>query len=221
MPDHYQFDLAALRAIVKESAAKLRVSTKPDYSEDLFTMSLGLSASVKRIFFEKSEFKFAAEPEILKKPVVVFNKHMRIDAMEKYNQTTFFSVVHFYKNIAALQKGDVAGVLIAYVARKSVPEVLRLLRYPYIDYDNDEEVLDGMGALVNIIAGQLKKELVRLGYMDLEISPFKSYVNSVVNGVEYPVSMTEKFEVNFVVEGTKQLVVEMVMAPLPKVVKKP
>ena len=206
------FDLSKFKAAFKSSDLK----NQEDNSEALFTMSLALCASVKKVFFEKSETKFSSEPIVEKKLIIQFMQRMRIDAMEKFNQTTFFSVVHFYKDTAALEKNTPVGVLIVYIERKFVPEMLRLLKYPYIDYDNDNEVMDGAGSIVNLIAGQFKKELARLGYADLEISPFKSYVNTVADGVDYPRDQTHKYEISFDIDDKKRLAVEMVMSALPK-----
>ena len=145
-------------------------------------------------------------------------QRMRVEAMEKFNQTTFCSFIHFYKDAAALQANEFAGFLLVYIERIFVPEMLRILKYPYIDYDNDDEVLDGTGAIVNLIAGQFKKELARLGYADLEMSHFKSYVNTIANGVDYPHDQVEKYEISFDIDDKKRLVAEMVMSPLPKAV---
>lgn len=213
MPD---FDLSKLKDSIKNSVFKSKIPSQEGHGEALFTMSLGLTVAVKKVFYEKSELKFSAEPVIEKKPIIQFMQRMRVEAMEKFNQTTFFSVVHFYKNVTALEANDPAGFLIVYIERTFVPEMLRLLKYPYIDYDNDDEVLDGTGAIVNLIAGQFKKELIRLGHADLEMSHFKSFINSNVNGVDYPRDQVEKYEVSFEIDDKKRLVVEMVMGPLPR-----
>lgn len=211
-----EFDLSKLKEAIKKSALKAKTPAEAEHAERLFTMALALSAATKKVFFEKSDLKFSSEPLIEKKPIIQFMQRMRVEAMEKFNQTTFFSVVHFYKDVAGLQANDPVGFLIAYIERTYVPEMLRLLKYPYIDYDDDDEVLDGTGAIVNLIAGQFKKELIRLGYVDLEMSHFKSFINTFVNGIEYPLSQTEKYEISFDIEGTKRLVLEMVMSPLPR-----
>lgn len=210
------FDLSKLKESIKNSIGKPKIANKEQHAEELFTMSLALTIAVKKVFFEKSELKFSAEPEIEKKPIIQFVQRMRVEAMEKFNQTTFFSVVHFYKDQVSMQANEPAGFVIAYIERTFVPEMLRLLKYPYIDYDDDNEVLDGTGAIINLIAGQFKKELIRLGYLDLEMSHFKSYINSVPNGVEYPRDQGDKYEIAFQIEDKKRLVVEMVMGPLSK-----
>jgi hypothetical protein len=169
------FDLSAFKASIKSTPFKLKQGEKTDNSEALFTIALALSAAVKKVFYEKSETKFSSEPILEKKLITQFMGCMRVDGREKFNETTFFSTVHFYKNTAAMEHKDPAGLLIVFIDRKFVPEMLRLLKYPYIDYDEDEEVLDGMGAIANLIGGYFKRELIRLGYADLEMSPFRSY----------------------------------------------
>jgi hypothetical protein len=42
------------------------------------------------------------------------------------------------------------------------------------------------------------------------MSPFESYINTAVDGVRIPKGVTEKFEINFEIEGVKRLTVEMV-----------
>ncbi len=210
------FDLARFKELSKKSLSDKPV-IRNDHGEEIFTISLALSAAVKKVFFERSELKFSAEPVIEKKPIVQFVNRMRIDAMEKFNKTTFLSCVYYYKDQVTFQKHIPVGVLIVYIERKYVPEMLRLFKYPYIDYDNDDEVLDGIGAISNLIAGYYKKELARLGYIDLEMSPFKSAINTVLDGVDYPKNQTEKFELSFDIEDQKRMVVEVVMDILPKV----
>lgn len=211
-------DLPTFKKLAYETLSdKLKV--RSDDSEELFTMVLALSAAVKKVFFEKSEQKFSSEPAIEKKIIVQFVNRMRIDAMENFNKTTFLSVIHYYKDNLAMQKDDPIGLIIVYIERTFVPEMLRLFKYPYIDYDNDDEVLDGIGAITNLIAGYFKKELARLGYIDLEMSHFRSAINTVLDGVEYCKSQTERFKVSFDIDDKKRMVVEMVMDPLPKLMK--
>ncbi len=219
MADSLLFDLAKFKELARESLQE-KYLVNSDHSEDLFTMALSLSAAVKKVFYEKSENKFSSEPAIGKKIIIQFVDRMRIDAMEKFNTTTVLSMIHYYKNTAAMEKNDPIGLIIVYIERSFVPELLRLLKYPYIDYDNNSEVLDGIGTITNLIAGYFKKELGRLGYVDLEMSSFKSAINTVLDGVEYCKEQTHKYEISFEINEQKRLVVEMVMSFLPKIGKK-
>lgn len=128
-----------------------------------------------------------------------------------------FSVLEFAADEQGVEKKVYMVTLVVYLERKFLPEFLRLLQYPYIDSDDDTEVKDGCGTLVNIIAGQYKKEMANLGYKDLMMSPFESGINTAADGVGIPYGATEKFELSFEVEGAKSLVVEMMtLAVLPK-----
>lgn len=210
------FDLTKFKESIKNAVLKTDNVQAVEHAENLFTMSLALTAAVKKVFFEKSEMKFATEPVIDRRKIVQFVHRMRVDAMEKFNQTTFFSIINFYKNVAAMEANTPAGLIIVYIERTFVPEMLRILKYPYIDYDSDDEVLDGTGAIANLIAGQFKRELARLGYADLEMSHFKSHINTVANGVDYPTDQYEKYEISFDIDEKKRMVVEMIMGVLPK-----
>lgn len=210
------FDLGKFKELAKEGLSNKSVMAS-DRSEERFTMALALSAAIKKVFFEKSEQKFSSEPIVEKKPIVQFVNRMRIDAMEKFNATTFLSAVHYYKDTVAMGKDIPTGLIIVYIERTFVPEMLRLFKYPYIDYDNNDEVLDGIGAIANLIAGSFKIELGRLSYIDLEMSHFRSAINTVLDGIQYPKNQTEKYEISFDVDEKKRMVVEMVMDSLPKV----
>ena len=218
MPENPKpLDLNKLKEIVRQESAKINLRSFSGDGESLFTLVLGLIAAVKKIFFEKSEMTFSREPVLEKRPITQFVQRMRVDAMEKFNTTTVFSVINFGASEEELGRGAYLVTMIIYMEQKYLPEFLRMLQYPYIDFDDDLEVKDGCGALANLIAGQYKRELAGLGYKDLMMSHFESYINTAVDGVPIPKGVTEKFELSFDVEGTKRLVVEIAtLAILPK-----
>src|SRR5690242_1051815 len=97
------FDLKKFRELAKEGLSDKVVTKKGDRTEEVFTMSLALAAAVKKVFFKRSELKFSSEPKIEKPPIIQFVNRMRIDAMEKFNATTFLSAVHFYKSVEEMK----------------------------------------------------------------------------------------------------------------------
>jgi len=210
-------DLRKLKEIVQQESTRLNLRSYSVEGESAFTLALALTAAVKKIFFEKSGTTFSREPKLEKKPVTQFVHRMRVDAMEKFNATTVFSVVEFTANEAGLDKAKYLLTLVIYLEQKFLPEFLRLLQYPYIDSDSDLELKDGCGTVINLIAGQYKREMAQLGYKDLTMSPFESYINTAADGIGIPKGATEKYELSFEIEGTPRLVVEMMtMATLPK-----
>jgi hypothetical protein len=200
---------------LKKTLDKVAQALVADHEAALAKMALGLAAAVQKVFLEKSRTTFSAEPRIEKTGIVSFMKRMRVQAIGKYNQATIFSVVHYYRNTAMLRKHRPLGLVIVYVERDFAPELLNLLGYPSIDNDEDDEVLDGIGTIANLIAGLFKRELKQLGYKDLEMSHFQSFINRAPYGLEYPANQGVKYEITFDIDGQKRMVVELVMAPLP------
>jgi len=210
-------DLRQFKNIVQQESARLRLRSFSTDGESSFTLTLALSSAVKKIFFDKSEMTFSSEPRLDKELVTQFANKMRVDAMEKFNSTTVFAVIQFAANQEDLKRQEYMVTLVVYLEQKFLPEFLRMLQYPYIEFDNDEEVKDGCGTLVNLIGGQFKREMSNLGYKDLMMSHFESFINTAADGVGIPKGVTEKFELNFEIDGVKRLVIEMVtLDMLPK-----
>ena len=212
-----RLDVRRMREIIQQESARLNLRAYVNDSESIFTLALALTAAVKKIFYEKSEMTFSNEPTLEKKPVILYFNEMRIDGMEKFNSTTVFSVIDFAATEEGLEKLQFLITIVVYLEKNFLPEFLRLLQYPYIDSDDEEEVKDGCGTFVNLIAGQYKKEMASMGYKDVLMSTFDSYINTAVDGVHIPKGATEKYEINFEIDGTKRLAVEMVtQAKFPK-----
>ncbi len=209
MPD-FKSPLSKFKSLRKKKADTAQ------HASDLIDMSIIMSVAIKKLFFDKSEIKFTSDLIIKKNMITQFGNRMRVDGMEKFNQSTVFSVVNLFNGSKAAEANKPIGLVIVYIERKFVPEMLRLLHYPYIEYDDDQDVLDGTGTIANLIAGQFKKELRGQGYIDLEMGPFQSYINKIPNGVEFPINQTNRYEITFDIDEVKRLVVEMVMAPVPK-----
>jgi hypothetical protein len=203
-------DLRKFRDIVRQESARIKLRALPGGGEIAFTLALALSAAVKKVFFEKSGLTFSNEPVLEKKQIAQFDGSMRVDAMEKFNATTVFSVIQFAADQAGLGREQYLMTLIVYLEQKFLPEFLRLMKYSYIDSDEDSEVKDGCGTFVNLIAGQYKKELANLGYKDFMISAFQSHINTTPEGVRIPQGVMEKYALSFEVEGARRLVVELV-----------
>jgi len=214
-------DMKIFKDAVRQESVRMHLRPSGDEGESAFTLALALSAAVKKIFYEKSATTFSSEPRLEKRLVTQFVQRMRVDAMEKFNSTTVFSVIEFAANEEDLQRQAYLITLVVYLEQKFLPEFLRLLQYPYIDSDEEDEVKDGCGTLGNLIAGQYKREMAVLGYKDVMMSHFESHINTIPDGVGIPQGSMEKYELSFEVDGAKRLVVEMVApAILPRWISK-
>ncbi|MFA5059995.1 MAG: hypothetical protein WC676_05155 [Candidatus Omnitrophota bacterium] len=186
------------------------------HENDLESLAITLSKSVASILREKAELKLSKEPEVKKKYIIEYNGRMRADGMEKFNDPTFVSVVNYFATAKDMEKKNILGALIVYVQQEYIATLLRLLKYPPVDDENENAMLDACGTLCNIVAGRFKSEISTLGFIELEMSPFSNYKNSASNGVGFCYKEYDKYELTFYLENKKRLVVEMTMGPIPK-----
>ncbi|HOW36477.1 MAG TPA: hypothetical protein PL155_08710 [Candidatus Omnitrophota bacterium] len=184
--------------------------------EELKKLAVALAQAVTNIFKEKADITFSKEPVIVKKNILEYNGRMRADGMEKFNNPTFVSFVNYYANTKDLEKHSALGALVVYVEQNQVPGLLKMLKYPPIDDEDENAMKDGCGTLSNIIAGKFKSQISALGHAELEMSPFSNYRNSAANGVPFCFKEYDKYEISFYIENQKRLVVEMTMGVIPR-----
>ena len=153
-----------LEVLGKKLKSLSPASVQKKRNSDLYALALALAVVVLRIIKKQSGVRLSEEPLVQMKIITQFRHRMRIDAMEKFNQPTVFSTIHFFRNKKRQTQNVPDGVLCVYVKRQYLPELMRLLKYPYIDNDIEDEVLDGCGTLANLIAGHFRNELFSLGY---------------------------------------------------------
>jgi len=206
-------DINEFREIVRRESSRLHLPSRANNSEEAFTLALALSIAVKKVFYAKSKLKFSDEPVLERKPIVKYEDRMRVNAMQKFNDATVFSTVGFAVNEQALKKQQYMLTLVLFLSKEFLADFLYLLQYPYIDFDDDLELQDGCGTLVNLIAGQYKKEMAALKYKDFAMTHFDSYINSAAGGLVIPKGATHKYEISFDYEKIKRLVVEVVISP--------
>ena len=141
---------------------------------------------------------------------------MRAEGMEKFNNPTYVASLNYYRDTKSMDARKAIGALIVYVEQEYVATIMKLLQYPKVDDENEEALKDSCGALCNIIGGRFKSEVSRAGYVELEMSPFSSYRNSIPHGVAFCYNEYDKYEVIFFIDKAKRLVVEMTMGAIPK-----
>ena len=76
-------------------------------------------------------------------------------------------------------------------------------------------MIDAAGTLCNLIAGNFKAGLRQLGYIELVMSHFSGYENSILEGVEFSADQKEMYEIQFEIGGSKKIIVELSMASVP------
>jgi hypothetical protein len=184
---------------------------------DFYVQALMLSEIVKRILDVKASIHLSKVSSLELRPIVDFMHKMRVSSLEKFEQTTFISLLHFYKNPRDMELQDPIGLIILYIPEDYIDELLKKLDYP-MDDDDDEEALEAAcGTICNLIGGNFKSGLTQLGYQELEMSHFSSYQNQIFDGVAYCKSRPEKYEISYEIKGEKKMVIDFNMGKIPKI----
>jgi len=183
--------------------------------DNLKGLALILGHAVRRMIRVKGEYDLSRDPVMHQKPVVSFHQRLRVDGMEKFNARTVFSAVKFYADVENQELDKPLGALIIFIQTDEIARLMWSFDYPRIDEDDDASILDACGTLTNLIAGYFVKEIRDLGCVHLQMSHFESYINTAVNGIAFASDETEKYVIDFWIKGTKRIVAELTMGPVP------
>lgn len=175
-----------------------------------------LNETIKKLFKERGEIEFAKEPVLVKRTIIEYHGRMRADGMEKFNHPTYVAFVNYYVDAKSMEKHNALGALVVYVEQGYIVPLMKKLKYPPIDDEDENAMKDGCGALCNIIAGAYKSAMVTGGYAELEMSHFSTYRNTAANGVEFCFKEWDKYEISYYLDGEKRLVVELTMGAVPQ-----
>lgn len=175
-----------------------------------------LETGLKNLFYERGEVNFSAI-NVEKKKIIDFDNRMRADGMEKFNnEPTYVSAVNYYASPKEMEKKKALGTLIVYVEQAYLPNLMKLLKYPPVDDESENAMLDSCGTLGNIVAGRFKSEISQAGYIEPEMSHFITYRNSAFAGIDFPSSEYHMFELTCFLDGKKRLVLEMTIGAVPR-----
>ena len=170
---------------------------------------------ITNMFQERGEIQFSQDPDVERKNIIEYNGRMRAEGMEKFNNPTYVSAINYYLNQKEMERHKAVGTIVVYVEQEYVARIMRLLKYPTVDDEDEEALKDSCGTLCNILAGRFKSEISAKGYVDLEMSHFSSYRNNIPYGAEFCYDEYDKYEVAFYIEKEKRLVVEMTIGRVP------
>ena len=176
-----------------------------------------LENGVIALFKERGDLIFTSPPKKEQKSIIEFDGKMRADGMEKFdNEPTYVSAVNYYANEKDMEKGKALGALIIYIENAYIVKLMKLLQYPPIDDESEEAMLDSCGTLGNIIAGRFKSEVSQAGYIELEMSHFRTYRNNAFAGVAFCYNEYNMYEISFEIAEKKRMVIAITMGLVPK-----
>ena len=173
-----------------------------------------VSEVVKRILQHRGGIRVSRTPVVKKMPITSFMDRMRISGLSKFDERTYIGIINFYQDEESRKEEYCSGALIVYVPENYIDRLLRALDYPLGEGDLDEMMEDACGTFCNLVAGAFKKGLRQLGYRDLCMSHFSTYVNDVLEGVSYDTEETEIYQIEFDINGEKSIVVDLTMGKI-------
>lgn len=176
-----------------------------------------LVKGTRDLFEERGEIRFSSEPQTERRKIIESDGKLCADGMEQFNnEPTYISAINFYASKRDLDKKKTLGALIIYVQVEYIAKLMKLLQYPPVDDEDDDAMQDSCGTLCNILAGRLKTEVISAGYIDLEMSHFTNYRNTVHTGVDFCFSEYDMYKINFDIDKQKRLVMEISMGVVPR-----
>ena len=157
------------------------------------------------------------EPKIEESEIIEYDGKMRVSGMEKFNASSFVSVVNFYLNQGDMQRQQrPRGALVLFFEAENASKFLKAFGMRFADDEDDKSLMDACGQVCEAVAAEFKAELTRKGYVDLVVSKPHNYKNNVIEGVEYSPDQKTKQTISFFYFKTKTITADLTMAVLPR-----
>jgi hypothetical protein len=171
---------------------------------------------VQDTFKKMLHIESAVDPVVFEKDIIEYDGFMRVFPMEKFNGPVFISYVNFYLTQKELEKNNTDGTFVFFVKEDVAEKLLKAFGRPLKEAEDEEVLMDIVGEFCNILAGNVKNELVGLGYADISMSAPHKSKNSVPDGVPFDYELFTKQELSFTFWNQKCIVVEACMGNIPQ-----
>lgn len=157
----------------------------------------------------------SAEPVAGEKDIIEYDGRMRLFPMEKFNAPAYVAIVNYYLSPKHLEAKDAVGTFILYFKEDLVERLFKAFGRSASESENEQACLDVVGDLCQVIAENLKKQILALDLADLTLSAPYKYKNAVLEGAQFDYNLFKKQEVAFSFWKEKCVVVEACMGHVP------
>ena len=171
---------------------------------------------VQETFKKMLNVESAVDPVVTEKDIIEYDGYMRVFPMEKFNGPVYISYVNFYLTQNEMEKNNMDGTFVLFIKEDVADKFLKAFGRPLKEAEDESILMDVVGEFCNILAGNLKNELVALGYADISMSaPFK-FKNSVPDGIPFAYELFIKQEIKFHFWNQPCIVIEACMGNIPQ-----
>lgn len=158
----------------------------------------------------------SGDPISAEKDIIEFDSRMRVFPMEKFNGPCYIAAVNFYLSPKDFENSRAVGAFIFYIKEDFAEKLLKAFNRSIKDAEHEDALMDVVGEMAKIIAGNLKNEIAGAGYIDLTVSEPLKYKNHVSDGVQFDYSLYTKQEISFTYWGHKCVAVEVCFGSVPQ-----
>ncbi len=148
------------------------------------------------------------KPQIENKPTIQWQGKMRV---LKPLDCVFVSVITYRHDSLKLKQFEVSGIVILYVTEDTALAMVK--SFGFVGKPEYDDILDGCGEFLNVMAGNLKTELINRGYDDFTLSTPHTFGSQIDELFDF--YGTNKFELKFSVEGETFLQLDIAFNRLP------
>ena len=174
-------------------------------------------AAMGRMLEKMGAISPSEEPKIEESEIIEYDGKMRVSGMEKFNASSFVSVVNFYLNQGDMQRQQrPRGALVLFFEAENASKFLKAFGMRFADDEDDKSLMTACGETCEAVAAEFKGELARKGYVDLAVSKPRNYKNNVIEGIEYSPDQKTKQTISFFYFKTKTIAADLTMADLPR-----
>ena len=159
--------------------------------------------------------KFSEDPVVMERDIIEFDGRLSVDPMEKFNTVAHAAAINYFLSQKDLDEEVAVGAIILIIKEDVMDKFSRAMGHSSKDSDDDQVMKDTCGEMLNVLAGNLKGELSRLGYAELFLSAPKKYKNTIRDGVLFDYSLYRKQEITFSFWNQKSVVIEVCMGAVP------
>ena len=171
---------------------------------------------VQETFKKMLHVESAVEPVVVEKDIIESDGRMRVFPMEKFNGPAYVAFVNFFSTEKDVSDNIPAGTFVLFVKEDVAEKLLKAFGLPSSSAEDEEILMDNVGEFCNILVGNVKTDLVELGFVDFFMSAPYKYKNSIPEGVPFDYSLYQKQEISFTFWNQKCIVIEVCMGYIPQ-----
>lgn len=183
---------------------------------DQQVLSTTMMSAVNEVFNKMCSEKFSRSPSV--RPSVINIEKFRkinVSGFEKFYQNSFISAVNLFKSESDQGKNTICGFVVVYIKEAGLWNVFKALQFPVPEHIVAGTLLDLCGEFCNIISGEFRNQLGKMGYPNILTSAPMSAAGALsIEAAHIPRGLEDCQELSFYLFDTKTVIVDVSLSHL-------